>query len=229
MTGSASELAYQVLLDGIADGTYPPGSWLREPVVMAAAGVSRTPVREALNRLQAEGIVDLVRHRGALVIGWTAADLDHLYDLRLALEGLAARRAAEHATPEQVDVLRRLCDLMDELLPSAGETELQRLGELSSEFHTELSRASGNRQLASQLPRILAPPFVSEAFQHHTHAELARSFEHHRELVQALEARDGDWAQGIMCAHLRHGRESLHRMEADRARAGGVGAASETD
>ncbi|MFD2414864.1 GntR family transcriptional regulator [Amycolatopsis pigmentata] len=216
VSNSASELAYKVLLGGIADGTYPPGTWVREPAVMAATGVSRTPVREALNRLQAEGVVELHRHRGALVIGWTAEDLDNLFDLRLALEGYGARRAAERGSAEQLKTLRKLCDVMEELLPSAGESELQRLGELCVEFHTELSRASGNRQLAAQLPRVLSPPFVSEAFHHHTLAELAKSFEHHRELVQALEARDSEWAEAVMRAHLRHGRQSLHRMEADR-------------
>jgi DNA-binding GntR family transcriptional regulator len=213
MSGSAREHAYDVLRRGIADGTYPAGSWLREEDVAAAAGVSRTPIREALHRLQAEGLVQLMRHRGALVVGWTEDDLDNLYELRTTIEGYGAGRAALHRTSDQLEHLQKLCTTMDELLPTAGEEEMQQLGVLCVEFHNEIHRASGNRQLAALMPSILAPPFVSEAFHHHTRLELERSFDHHRELVQAIEAQDREWAEAIMCAHLRHGRQSLRRME----------------
>lgn len=213
MSRSAREHAYDVLRRGIAVGTYPAGSWLREEDVAAEAGVSRTPVREALHRLQAEGMVQLMRHRGALVVGWTAEDLDNLYELRTTIERYGAGRAALHRTADQLEYLQKLCARMDEILPTAGEQEMQQLGALCVDFHTEIHRASGNRQLAALVPSVLAPPFVSEAFRHHTRLDLERSFDHHRELVQAIEAQDREWAEAIMCAHLRHGRQSLRRME----------------
>lgn len=213
MSGSAKEHAYRVLRRGISDGTYPAGSWLREEDVATDAGVSRTPVREALHRLQAEGLVQLMRHRGALVVGWTAEDLDNLYELRSNLEGYGARRAARRRTNDHLEHLQKLCATMDEILPTAGEEEMQQLGTLCVEFHSEIHRASGNRQLVALVPSVLAPPFVSEAFHHHTRLDLERSFDHHRELVQAIEAGDGEWAETIMRAHLRHGRHSLRRME----------------
>ncbi|GAA3526133.1 GntR family transcriptional regulator [Amycolatopsis ultiminotia] len=213
MTGSAKEHAYDVLRRGIADGTYPAGSWVREDDVAAAAGVSRTPIREALHRLQAEGLVQLMRHRGALVVGWTATDLDNLYELRTTIESYGAGRAALHRSAEQLENLQKLCTAMDEILPTAGEQQMQQLAALCVEFHNEVHRASGNRQLAALVPAIVAPPFVSEAFHHHTRLDLERSFDHHRELVQAIEAGDKEWAESIMRAHLRHGRQSLHRME----------------
>ncbi|MCV7203819.1 GntR family transcriptional regulator [Mycolicibacterium peregrinum] len=213
MNRSARDHAYDVVRTGIASGEYPAGSWLREEEIAAGAGVSRTPIREALHRLEAEGLVQLVRNRGALVVGWTAEDLDNLFDLRIALEGYGARRAAEQRTEAQLERLRELCGTMDELLPTADDEALQRLGSLCVDFHTEIHRATGNRQLTALIPTILAPPFVSEAFHHHTQLDLAQSFGHHRELAQAIEARDGDWAEAIMVAHLRHGRQSLRQME----------------
>jgi DNA-binding GntR family transcriptional regulator len=213
MNGSAKEVAYDVVYRGVASGRYPPGSWLREDDIAATAGVSRTPVREALHRLQAEGLVQLVRHRGALVVGWTADDLDNLYDLRIALETYGAARAAERRDEAVLGNLDALCATMDEILPTADEQDLQRLGQLCIDFHMAVLHASGNRQLLAIMPNILAPPFVSEAFHHHTRRDLEQSFDHHREIVEAIRAGDGRWAEGIMLAHLRHGRWSLRRME----------------
>lgn len=210
---SAREVAYEALQRGIARGLYPPGSWLREEDVAAAAGVSRTPVREALHRLQAEGLVQILRHRGAMVIGWTAEDLDDLYDLRVMLECYGVRRAAARRNDIDFPVLWALCDEMDKLLPHADEHDRQRLGQLCIDYHTTLQQASGNRQLLTLLPTVLGAPFVRQAFHHHTTADLERSFGHHREILEALDAGDGDWAEGVMRAHLRHGRRSLQSME----------------
>ncbi|MFC5063331.1 GntR family transcriptional regulator [Actinomycetospora atypica] len=154
----AQELAYEVLHRGIATGEYPPGTWVREDEVVARAGVSRTPVREALQRLQTEGMVELVRHRGALVVGWTAQDLDDLYDLRVVLEAYGARRAAGCCAGEDLEHLRGLCDRMDGLLPASDRDGREQLALLCIDFHTGLHRASGNRQLVALIPSIVARP-----------------------------------------------------------------------
>ncbi|AWT54997.1 GntR family transcriptional regulator [Mycolicibacterium smegmatis] len=209
----AREIAYRIVYDAIASGRYLPGQWIREDEVTAEAGVSRTPLREALQRLQSEGLVQLVRHRGALVVGWTSADLDDLFDIRVALETYGARRAAQRRGGAQLESLQKLCASMDEILPAAQEPELQRLGHLCIDFHRGIHEAADNRKLLSVMPMVLAPPFVSEAFHHHTRLELEQAFAHHRELVEAIAIGDEDWAEGVMRAHLRHGRRSLRRME----------------
>lgn len=213
MARSARAVAYEVLQRGIASGEYPPGSWLREEDVAAAAGVSRTPVREALHRLQAEGLVQILRNRGAVVVGWTARDLDDIYDLRVLLEGYGVRRAAQARENVDFDGLRAMCTEMEQLLPGAGEPELQRIGGLCIDFHVTLNQASQNRQLIAIIPTLLATPFVREAFHHHTHHDLERAFAFHREILEALDEGDGEWAEGVMRAHLRAGRRSLRQME----------------
>lgn len=209
----AREIAYRIVYDGIATGRFLPGHWIREDEVTAEAGVSRTPLREALQRLQSEGLVQLVRHRGALVVGWTSDDLDDLYDIRVALETYGARRAAQRHGGAHLENLQKLCASMDEILPAAQEPQLQELGRLCIDFHRRIHEAADNRKLLSVLPLVLAPPFVSEAFHYHTRLDLEQSFAHHRELVEAIAIGDADWAEGIMRAHLRHGRRSLRRME----------------
>ena len=98
--------AYESVQEGIAAGELPAGSWLREPVVAARLGISRTPVREALRMLAAEGAVELVHNRGARVVRWSAEDIDEVYRLRGLLEGHGAALAARSATAEQVDHVR---------------------------------------------------------------------------------------------------------------------------
>lgn len=216
MAKSARTVAYEVLQRGIASGQYPPGSWLREEDVAAAAGVSRTPVREALHRLQAEGLVEILRHRGAMVVGWTSHDLDDIYDLRALLEGYGVRRAAQCRDDIDFVALRAMCAEMERLLPDADEQDLQHIGRLCIEFHTTLNQAARNRQLLAIIPTLLSTPFVREAFHHHTRVDLQRAFVSHREILEALDAGDGDWAEAVMRAHLRAGRRSLQDMEQER-------------
>lgn len=198
---------------GISSGKYPPGSRLREDEIAEAAGVSRTPVREALNRLQAEGFVRIVRNRGAEVVGWTAQDLDDIFELRVLLEGYGVRRAASRRV--DTTTLREICDRTDAVF--SGDGDRKTLSELAIEFHTELHRLSGSRQLLSILPILLGAPMVLESFHHHTERDLSRAYDQHRELVEAIDAGDGDWADGVMRAHLRAGRHSLLPMEMDSA------------
>jgi DNA-binding GntR family transcriptional regulator len=80
-----TELAYDSIKDGITSGVLAPGEWLREYTVARSLGLSRTPVREALRVLAAEGIVELEHNRGARVIGWTSEDIDEVYRLRALL------------------------------------------------------------------------------------------------------------------------------------------------
>jgi DNA-binding GntR family transcriptional regulator len=208
----AADMAYQAIQHGIATGDFPPGSWIREPEVAARSGVSRTPVREALRRLDAEGIVELVPNRGAQVIGWTAQDLDDIFDLRMMLEGYAIRRAVE-APRDAIDLpaLESLCSEMERLLAEGGPANYKRISELAVQFHSDLHQVAGNRQLISILPGLNRIPLVRAANQQRTHDQLARSLAQHREMLEAIAAGDAEWAEAVMRAHVRAGRTAMQR------------------
>jgi DNA-binding GntR family transcriptional regulator len=106
----AVDKAYLKIKEGIISGHYPAGTRITEQEIVAVSGVSRTPVREALRRLQAEGLVDFTPNLGAMVTVWTQADSDEVFELRAMLEAYGARRAARLATPEQLARLRELAE-----------------------------------------------------------------------------------------------------------------------
>src|SRR5690242_8818642 len=93
MPSATTRRAYDAIRADIGSGAVEPGAWLRESALAAALGLSRTPVREALRMLAAEGAVELVHNRGARVVQWSAADIDEVYRLRALLEGHAAALA----------------------------------------------------------------------------------------------------------------------------------------
>ncbi|MHA6797020.1 GntR family transcriptional regulator [Pseudonocardia bannensis] len=206
----AAAVAYQAIQCGITEGDYPPGSWIREDEVAARAGVSRTPVREALRKLHSEGIVELLPNRGAVVVGWTSHDLDDIFDLRMMLEGYAVRRVVE-APRGDIDLpaLNAMCTEMEQLLDQGGTANHDRIGELAVAFHSALHRASGNRQLMSILPGLNQVPLVHTANRQRTHEQLARSLTQHREILEAITAGDADWAEAVMRAHVRAARAAL--------------------
>src|ERR687884_94343 len=111
---NASVAATEVIREAIVDGRLAPGARLKEEELARELGISRTPIREALLILQAEGLVDAAPNRGATVRAHTAQDLDDLYQLRALLEGFAARRAAARLTAEQLEELWASCDRFDD-------------------------------------------------------------------------------------------------------------------
>ncbi len=106
----AAQRAYNTLRAGIIEGVHPPGARVTEQQVATSAGVSRTPVREALRRLEAEGLLRFVPHQGAFVTSWSDQDAEDIFELRAMLEGYGARLAAAKATNEDARQLRSLAE-----------------------------------------------------------------------------------------------------------------------
>src|SRR4029077_7406872 len=105
---AAGERAYAAIREGIMGGTYSAGSHLKAEDLAVAIGVSRTPVREALPRLHAEGLGDFVATRGSSVLSWNKSDVEEVFGLRMVLESFGAKKAATARTPEQLAELRSL-------------------------------------------------------------------------------------------------------------------------
>jgi DNA-binding GntR family transcriptional regulator len=207
----ATERAYSIVRDGILLGTYAAGSRLTEQEVVQASGVSRTPVREALRRLHAEGLVNFEPNRGAVVALFELEDAEEIFELRALLEPISARRAAERAPPATLAELRSLAErqLAESMRREPGH--LVRIGELNDQFHRLIQTAAESPRLAKTSAGLIEAPLILRTFAQYTRAELQRSADQHLELVQAFEARDPVWAHSIMRAHILAGRATYIR------------------
>ncbi|SEN79341.1 DNA-binding transcriptional regulator, GntR family [Paracoccus alcaliphilus] len=200
--------AYSLILAAIEGGTYRPGDRLVESELAERFGVSRTPVREALQRLETQAM--LVRDGRSLIV----ASLDHnqlaeLYTVRAELEALAGRLAARHATPEEVRVLAHM---LAEDQANAGDPEA--LARTNKRFHRQIHLASHNRYLVQQLDLV-----------HRTMALMARTslaaegrsetaLAEHKRIVDAIAAGDGQAADQALRQHISMAWETRLRLDA---------------
>ena len=198
----ATEEAQATLRAAILGGEIAPGARLGEVELAEQLGVSRTPVREALRRLAADGLVDVLPNRGARVAQWTAADLDEIYELRALLESHGARRAAVRIAAAEVAVLERLCDDMEAGVRRGRKRDLDRITALNAEFHQRILDSAGSPRLTALVPTVVQVPLVARTFHLYSADALARSLGHHRELVAAMRAADPEWAGSVMRSHV---------------------------
>jgi len=207
----AVDKAYETVKQGILTSRFPGGARVTEQEIAALSGVSRTPVREALRRLQAEGLVDFTPNFGAVVTAWTESDVDEVFQLRSLLESHGARRAAMLATPEQLATLRELAEAQFRESTQRTEGYLDRIGELNSRFHHTLQDVAASPRLTRALSALIEAPLMMRTFHKYSADDLERSAQHHLELCSALEARDADWAASVMASHVHAARGALRR------------------
>lgn len=209
VTQSAADRAYAVVRGSILDGTFELGARLREEDLAARAGVSRTPVREALRRLAAEGFVAFEPNRGAQVASWTDDDLEEIFELRAMLEGHAAARTATRARSAQLDAMAELAGRMEAAAADGSPPALDRIAEDNTAFHRTILRTAASPRLAAMLASVIVVPLVHRTFHRYTPAALRRSMHHHRELLAAFAAGDPDWARTVMRTHVLAARAEL--------------------
>ena len=198
----AADRAYQELRAAILCGQHAPGQRLGETELAEAMSISRTPIRDALRRLEVEGLVEVLPHRGARVTEWNRTDLEEIYDLRMMLEAFAAHRAASRVQVKDLDRMEELCALMEAVARPGRRQNLDRLAELNDEFHGMVRAAAASTRLVTMLRAVVQLPLVLRTFHRYSPADLARSCAHHRELLDALRAGDGAWARSVMRSHV---------------------------
>lgn len=188
--------AYSLILDAIDGGTYRPGDRLVESELAERFNVSRTPIREALQRLETQSL--LAREGRSLIV----ASLDHnqtaeLYVVRGELEGLAAQLAARHATSEEVRVLREMVEADDALVdqPTA-------LSRNNRRFHRQIHLASHNRYLVQQLDLVYRSMalMATTSLAAEGRGEIAQA--EHAKIVSMIEARDEHGADAALRSHI---------------------------
>lgn len=204
--GRASERALSAMREAILSGELAAGAHLGEVELAERLGFSRTPVREALARLAAEGLVEVSAHRGARVVSFSRADLDGIFDVRLALEPRATSRAASHVTDLDLEALDALAAAMLDVGAPGPEQDLDALVGLNRDFHARLLELAHAPALSAALANVVHIPVVTRTFHAYDPASLARSLAHHAEIVAALRAGDADWAGAVMRSHIGNAR-----------------------
>jgi DNA-binding GntR family transcriptional regulator len=199
---TSAERALDTLREDILRGALPAGARLGEVELAERLGVSRTPVREALSRLAAEGLVELVPNRGARVASWTVDELEGVFALRSLLEPQLTALAVPHASAADLDALEELAAEMVDL----GDRDLDGLVPLNRAFHGRLVELAAAPALATALAGAVHSPLVARNFHAYDAASLHRSLAHHAEIVAALRAGDPEWARAVMTAHIHNAR-----------------------
>ena len=198
----AARKAYEAVRSEIIEGTYGPGDRITESEIAESAAVSRTPVREALHRLEAEGLIRFVPNQGAFVRSWGAAEAEETFELRAMLESYAARLAVQRAADEQVAELRQLAERQLDESRRRRRGYLKRIADLNSRFHDLLLTCADSVRLRASVAPLANAPLVFQTFRDYSQDDLIRSAEHHLELAEAIEARNPDWAASVMRAHI---------------------------
>lgn len=205
---SIADQVYEKLEREILSGKYPRGELLSEQRLSAELGVSRTPVREAIRRLEQDYILE-DSPRGVIVVGISREEMLEMYEIRLQLEGLMARRAAENVTDEQLGEMRDTLDLQHFYLERARRDSSDQIKNLDSRFHELLYAACGSRTYYDLLVRLhkRITKFRMASVRKRSRAE--ESIREHEAIYAALAARDPEQAQQAV---LNHTRSALARM-----------------
>jgi DNA-binding GntR family transcriptional regulator len=193
-----SETAYESVRRAIFSGRFRPGDRLLEGELAESLGISRTPLREALQRLEAEGLLTAAPRRGLVVTELERDEIAGLYAVREVLEGLAGRLAAQHASTTEIDAMRELLERQARV----PKRDTATLAQLNKQFRDLVHLASRNRFLISALETLEIPvaTLPSPAFATTGHGPAAHR--DHVELLKAIDRRDADRAAELSAAHM---------------------------
>lgn len=209
----ASERAYSQIRALILSGALPSGAPLGEEALAERCGVSRTPVRDALRRLESELLVKRNEAQRSFVADWSLDDVADAFELRAMLEGHAARRAAERMDDARLQRLRE----MNRAIAAAVGVEppvVTAFLERNRDFHAIILDAADSPRLTALLGTLIEQPVVWRTAHHYGREALRRSHAEHEELLAAFARRDGAWAEAVMAAHIRrafHAYADAHR------------------
>ena len=206
---SLSQQAIDLLREQIYNHKLAPGQRLDEAVLAEQLGISRTPLREALKVLSAEGLVDLQPHKGCFVTELTLRDMEEIFPIMATLEGRVAHEVASKRTPAQ---LKALDALHEKLEKHAAVDDVNRYYETNYVFHDQLQECAGNRWLQIVIGDLRKLLKLSRHHSLRLEGRLAASLAEHRALMKALHRQDADAAEQIMREHLLAQLEALREM-----------------
>ena len=183
------ELVCETIRQAIVDGVFSPGERLMEIQLADEMGVSRTPVREAIRKLELEGFVVMIPRRGTYVADISIKDINEVYEIRTSLEVLAAGLAAERISDEELETMQRL---LVEIGQHIEDGNIEKIVEIDTAFHDVLYKASRNKRLAGIINNLREQITVIRRRSMMYPGRLQNTMEEHRILVDSIAAHDVD-------------------------------------
>lgn len=198
----ASEQAYAKIRAHLLSGAVRPNEQLTEDRLAQITGVSRTPVREAVRRLEDELLLVRSDTKRLFVADWSRDDIEEMFSLRQMLECHAAERAAKRLSREQIGALETLNRELKAAIEQAPP-DVARFLEANRAFHDVIVEAAHSPRLGQLLAKLIEAPVVLRTARTYSPDDLRQSARDHDELIAAFAARDPDWARAVMGSHLR--------------------------
>ncbi|GBF32837.1 regulator PutR [Desulfocucumis palustris] len=200
------EMVFESLREAIIQGRLKPGERLMEIQLADEMGVSRTPIREAIRKLELEGFVVMVPRKGAYVAGISVKDIVDVFEVRAALEALAAGLAAERITPDELEELERSLVVISEV---SSKEDIDAIVATDTSFHELIYRASRNERLFQIVIHL------KEQIQRFRTTSLSQpgrskdALEEHRKMVEAISDRNAELAQSLAREHIENAEQSM--------------------
>ena len=204
---SLADQVFDKLENAILVGEYPKGEVLTELKLSETLGVSRTPIREALRRLEQENIITMST-KGAVVLGISPEDIEAIYEMRVRIEGYAARCAAEKASDEEIKALFDIVELQEFYI---HKEDAQQIMDCDSKFHRMLYKMSGSVPIYSTLSELHKKIIKFRRVSVEMSERARRSNEEHRAIYDAIASRNGDLAETLTVKHIENARASIKR------------------
>jgi len=199
---SIGDEVYRVLREAIIRGDLRPNEHLVETQLAQALGVSRTPVREAIHRLETDGLARSLPNRSTVATWYSLEDIRHIYSMRARVEGYAARLTAERATDASLIKLEALSRKFAQALPKEQD-------ELNRQFHQAIVQACRAERVVKVAMSLVEHSLMGRLYLLHTPEDRARSVQEHETIARALRQRNGAEAERLVQAHLEWARDIL--------------------
>lgn len=196
---SLTDQVYQQIRGQILDGKWAAGTPITEKALCTEMHVSRTPVREAMKQLEAEGLVELRPNRGAVVVGIQQKDIEDIYKIRMLVEGTAAARAAENATEEDLRELGEITDLTEFYIEHHNA---ENASAMDDRFHHKIYEICGSRILQRILAELHAYAKVIRERSIEVPGRAQAMLKEHQSVLLAIRAHDGKKASECMQQHI---------------------------
>ena len=206
-TVSLAEQVFDRLEKDILCGVYQRGELLTELKLVNDLGVSRTPIREALRRLEQEHLIEM-SSKGILIVGVTEKDLEDIFAIRLRIEGMASREATLRITDEELEELRETLELQEFYVSKKNADNIRMM---DSKFHRLIYRFSGSSVLYDTLMPLhkKTQKFRKKSVENESRA--TQSASEHRAIYEAIAAKDADLAEKLTIAHIQNAKDHIQK------------------